>query len=196
MNWYSVAKCARWRFWMRAWTVEQMLLLVLYRTCRQRRRYKGVCLVPAVRGRETRFLTLIQNAMDLLQSNDPIRFSRLQRYVRVIADRRAGASWYHYPSGVLESDISAYPSMFDPSAYCAAVLVHESTHGLLQMRSCGKGTKRLWVRSEKICHREAVVFCQKLPKGRTLTEHFKRLSREEHFDPVEIQRLLHRRMGR
>jgi len=175
------------------WPLQQLLLWILYRLHGNCRRYKGVLLVASVVGRELRFFELLQAAIDLLDTYDPRRAFRLRQTVSLIADRRAGASWYLFPSRIIETDIGSYPNVSNPAAYCAAILVHESTHGFLLSRIRRKGTESIWKRCEYLCSMEASRFLQKIPKGRDLSQRFERLAQCSTFDPKSIRILLEKR---
>jgi hypothetical protein len=174
----------------RKFSLEQVALFIAYRFLYTgRQRYKGLWLVPAVRGREGKFIGLMKAAIDLLQATDTARYGRLLRNVGIIADKRTGTSWYLAAAKIIESNIAAYPPSFDPCSYCASVLVHESTHGMLYSRTEANGTEDCWVRHERLCHRAAALFVKKLPHCQSLAKHLTRLSKEYRFDGSELDRL-------
>jgi hypothetical protein len=116
---------------------------------------------------DTRFFReTITAAIKLIKRDDQRRFARLKRHIRLIVHTTrpfGGAGFYR--KKVCEIDFSPQPkSEYEVqfyAAYYACVLVHESTHGLLNARNIPYTTENR-LKIERLCLLEEARFARHL----------------------------------
>jgi len=144
--------------------IRQQLLEWCYRTW-----YVGECdgiLLANARPNDEEFVSTIVAAMKLVERTDALRFARIKRRIKWIINAplfRVGGQYDHV--------IQACKIDFDPSVgennrslaigWCASLLVHESTHGLLRGRGIPY-SRRLRCRVERRCVKEEQRFVVRL----------------------------------
>ena len=113
------------------------------------------------------FTASMERALRLIDETDPLRFARIQRfirYVRPISLPGDIAAEYVRSSRLCRVDWKKVPSPTDPSftvLASAVVLVHESTHGLLFSRGVRHSSaRRLLI--ERVCVLEEVRFLSRV----------------------------------
>ena len=115
------------------------------------------------------FVSCIVDAMKLVERTDPRRFARIKQRIKWIANAplfRAGGMYQHSTQACVidfNRDVCALNHNV-AVGWCARLLVHESTHGVL----CGRGipySRKLRCRVERRCVKEEQRFLARLAQS-------------------------------
>ena len=110
------------------------------------------------------FTLRTKQALDLIMEVDKRRFIRLQRTIRYIVNKELFSGGAYLPCGACAIDFGRY--RFDRNEslalfQMAGLIVHESTHGLLESMNIPR-LRRRWVQVERICRSEENRFLKRL----------------------------------
>lgn len=108
---------------------------------------------------------VLSEALELIEQNDPRRFERVKREIRVIVQMPvASGGSYSCLMRACTLDLRHFPLTEKPKfelVLLAGLIVHEATHGHL-FRKGIVHTKRVFRRTETACWKEEVRFAKKL----------------------------------
>ena|SRR6266496_5049967 len=126
---------------------------------------KGISIVDVSRDTMPGFVRAIDEALTLVEQNDPLRFRRLQREIRTILNIPVitGAA-YSRPYRTCRIDLRCFPVERDRESaivLLALTLIHEATHGYLHSRNVLQN-KRNYARVEYLCRKEESRFARKM----------------------------------
>jgi hypothetical protein len=151
-------------------------------------RFEGIILSDVTS--EKLFVVVLLEALELVRSIDPRRFSRIRRHIRFIANFSPGYSGACYDSQTRSCKfLFKGPSQDDPDRMAfvvgyAKVLVHESTHGEILARRIPY-TPALRARVERLCVKEENRFVAALKRTRPeIGDRFWTEFDEGFWDPV------------
>ena len=125
---------------------------------------KGIRIVDPLAETRAGFVAAIDEALTLIEANDPMRFARLKREVRaIVAVPVLGGAEYCRFLRSCHIDLRAYPLASDRESaitLLACRLIHETTHGHL----CTKRVlqQKHYPEVERLCAREEARFARKV----------------------------------
>jgi hypothetical protein len=148
-------------------------------------------------GRQSEFVPIISQALELICRHDLRRFGRVQAHLDWIFDNAhwAGAGHASYHAGIkaCRIDFGLLPAVGDPlsqAAGYAGLIVHEATHGVLEARQiCAPEYDR--GRLESLCYSEQNRFLARLKAQRPELRLFKAKYRPEFYASLGKQRFRH-----
>jgi len=165
--------------WIRRWFLEW-----LYRR-QQVGQCEGINLVEFQHCEE--FASSIVEAIKLVERTDPRRFARIKSRIKwIVNDRlfRAGGEYHHLTQACFVDFHRVCD--WDPQwavGWCAMLLVHEATHGLIHGRGVPY-TRRLRSHVERLCVKEEQRFVARLAKSQPETANWLKCEfNEAHWAP-------------
>jgi hypothetical protein len=153
----------------------------------------GIRIVDAWQDVPKQFVSVIEPAVGLIQQNDPLRYARLRREIRMIVNQpcRTDAA-YSRIRRFCAIDMEKFKPLFDKDynagiRYLACVLIHEATHGVLYTRGIIQ-TKQNYARVERLCVLEEERFARKLG-DEVLCHIFRELRKNTIKPPSSLERI-------
>jgi len=162
-------------------------------------RHKGIAIVDVgldgfKQFRDPLFVEKTKEALDFIESTDPLRFKRVQRFIKVIVhSNRALASYNHKMNSC--SVGFAHFHFEDDAPYkipwYACTLIHEATHGAFHNRKIPY-TRRTQEKVEYFCVLEEWKFSQKFDDGLDWYDFIWKRVIDRAWDPDRKESRIHR----
>lgn len=115
-------------------------------------------------GKDAAIMGKVEAALELVRSNDPLRYRRITRDLeRIWVCGLIGARG-QYDAAVRMCRLDVKYVETSPPESVASTIVHEATHGYPCMRKIGY-PEALRHRIEQICFRQEILFVEKLPSA-------------------------------
>ena len=140
--------------------LRSVLLRMLAYTC-PRRQVRGFQLVDlCASGSLELFARKVSEALELIETHDPVRFARIRRDLKRFALIAGGGEFYHHGLNAYVMDVGSMKTR--SVSELAATIVHEATHARL-VRAGFSATDSDRERIEHICTEAEAGFAEKLP---------------------------------
>lgn len=124
----------------------------------------GIRILDSDEKTRNRFISLVENALTLISTEDRRRFKRVQRHVQVIANQPLyGRSKYFHIPKVCALDLRRFCNQDVETVVprLAASIIHAATRGMLFTAGIFQ-TRSNYLRVEELCYRESQRFALRI----------------------------------